>query len=80
MSSALTVTRATRIGFSSLTGGGAMSLRVDQIALVVVSVIAGLTASELKGRWAGWGCLYAVVLGALRLVPAREQPPEPADL
>lgn len=61
-----------------------MSRRVDQIALVVVSVIAGLTASELK--WPFWaaglvgGCLYAVLLGALRLVPAREQPPEPADL
>ena len=61
-----------------------MSRRVDQIALVVVCVVAGLTAFELK--WPLWaaglmgGCLYVLVLVALRLVPAREQPPEPADL
>ncbi len=64
-----------------------MSRRVYQVALVVVSMVAGLTASELK--WPLWAavimalCLYAVVWSALRLVPARKEPPEspePADL
>lgn len=61
-----------------------MSRRVFQVVLVVVSMIAGRTASELK--WPLWAavvlalCLYALVWSALRLVPSRERPPEPADL
>ena len=64
-----------------------MTRRVDQVALVVVSMVAGLTASEMK--WSLWAavimalCLYAVVWCALRLVPAHQEPPEhpePADL
>ncbi|MDN5767364.1 MAG: hypothetical protein L0H78_16295 [Humibacillus sp.] len=54
------------------------------MALVVVSIVAGLTASGLK--WPLWAAgilalfLYAVVWAASRLLPVREQPPEPADL
>ncbi|MEO6997550.1 MAG: hypothetical protein ABI112_05655 [Terracoccus sp.] len=61
-----------------------MSRRVFQVVLVVVSMVAGRTASELK--WPLWAAvvlalfLYALVWAASRLVPAHAQPPEPADL